>query len=315
MARKEATGAALVTARSPGAIQMAEPMEMAANPLGAAIEGLDLDVTGTEEMDAGDVRLPTWALNTKATNAETGRAVPPDEFLNTVTETSKPKLRLIVLSIHKSRMFRENDTKTQKAVVRCRSWDEVTGIHETLGERPCKGCPDHEWTTTPEGKRQRNCADVRNVLAIDREDGTVGMIKVKKAAIRGLTDYYQRFFHKKDRRRTATGQTIIRDNPLFAVETIVEPEVQSNAVGTWYVPTWTMGGVLPKEEILDSAAMLKSYLGEKREIMQATVAGEADVVIDIPDAIDTTGGPAAASFDPNEFADDAGSAAAGDGRW
>lgn len=332
MARKESTAQqtqtqAPLAAPGAGAIQMAPPVESGhalANPLGDVLEGLDLDVTGTEEMDASDVRLPTWALNSKGKNAETGRAVPDDEFLNTVAGTSKPKLRLIVLSIHKSRLFRENDPATQKPVTRCRSWDGMVGIHETVGERKCAGCPDYKWTTDAStGKRHRNCTDVLNVLAIDRDERTtIGLIKVKKAGMKGLREYYQKYFHKKASARTASGQVVIRDNPLFAVETVVEAEEQENAAGQrWFTPAWSMGGVLPKDEILASAAVLKSYLAEKVDVMRATVESDDR---DGADVIDTTGetvgggrGGASASYDSNEFADDAGGGApaAGDGRW
>jgi hypothetical protein len=297
MAKKNQESAALA---KPDAVQMAEAIEPAKNWLGDALEGLEIDVTGTEEMDASDVRLPTWALNSKGTNVETNRAVPDDEFLNTVSGTAKPQLRLVVLSNHKSRLWRENGADN-KPVTRCRSWDGKTGQHETIGERKCDGCADYKWTTSADGKRSRKCGDVFNLLAVDRETGEIGMLKVKKAAIKVFKEYYQRYFHKKSR-SVSNGQILFRDNPLFAVETVVDPEKQSNAIGTWYTAAFTLGGVLPREEILMYAGLLRSYMNEKAEHMRATVEGD-DGVPDVSDAIDTTGGPA---VNPDEFKDDAG---------
>jgi len=322
MAKKNDTPAQAALATTGGngngstGLAMAEPMELASDWLGEEIGDASFDVTGTEEMNAQDVRLPTFALNTKGKNAETGRAVAPDEFFHTVNETSKPRLRLVVLTLHKSRAWRENDDATKKPVIRCRSWDNVTGTMDTDVERKCKGCPDYEWRTDPETKkRSRRCGDVYNLVTIDRETGEPAMVRVKKAATKRVKEWYQRYFHKKRPVRTKDAQgrerVDFKDLPFFAFETLVEAVMVKGNGFDWAEPVFTLGGRLSGAEILQHADLARSFVKEFAERVERS-AHAADAIDGEPDVdvVDTTGAPTNA----DDFRDDdAGADAAASG--
>ncbi len=261
-------------------VHMAEGVEMPGDWLSEILGDDDVDVTGTEEMGQEDVRLPTWLLNSKKEDKETGRACPDDVFWNSLSETGKERLRLVVLANHKSRLWRESNANDE-LVIRCRSWDGVTGTMEDGTERPCAGCADYQWHRDPEtGRRTRRCTDVHNILAMDRETREIGVLKVKKTALRGWKEYYQRYFHKK-RQRTITDangktRTVIVDVPFFAAETIVEAEKRTGNGYTWYVPRFTFGGALSKEEILSAAEFVKAHLADYLDRAEKTDDDDAD---------------------------------------
>lgn len=285
MAKKD-TGAALAKPQS--GVMMAESAEMPADWLSDILGDADVEVTGTEEMDQSDVRLPAWLLNSKKEDKESGRQAPDDTFWNSITEKTKDKLRLVVLTNHKSRLWREEDTSGD-LVVRCSSWDGVTGEMEDGTRRPCKGCRDYEWRTDADGKRKRNCTDVYNLISLDRETNEVCVIKVKTTAIKGFRLYYQEHFHKKRQAKVKdpkTGREVLRitDIPFFAAETIVEAEKKTGPKFTWYVPRFTFGGALPREDILGAAEMVKTYLSDYLDRASKTHDDDAAA-----EAIETTG--------------------------
>ena len=287
MAKKTDESAALA---KPEQVSMAEGVEMPGDWLSDVLGDDDVDVTGTEEMGAEDVRLPTWLLNSKKEDASTGRACPEDVFWNTVTETGKERLRLVILSNHKSRIWREEDANNE-LVIRCRSWDTVEGETDSGERRRCAGCPDYQWRTDEKGKRFRRCTDVHNILAMDRETREIGVLKVKTTAIRGWRDYYQQFFHKKRAKKvvdpkTGKTKTAIVDVPFFAAETVVEAMKKTGGGFTWYVPRFAFGGALEKTEILAAAELVKGYLFEYLDRASKThdddaapaVEGSGDVI-------------------------------------
>lgn len=292
MAKNSNSSAAIAKPESPSGVTLAAPVSAPVDWLGDHLGDLNIDVTGTETMGAEDVRLPTWALNAKSgKNAETGRAVAPDEFWNTVTEKAKPKLRLIVLTNHKSREWRAEDEK-KELVTFCRSTDGVKGTMRDGTVRACEGCRDYMWEDDPKtGKRGRRCGDVYNILGIDRETQEIGIIRMKKAAVKDFRGFYQKHFYKK---RISKGRLL--DVPYFAFETVVEAEERRNDKYTWYVPRFTVGGLLPKEEIAFYAELLKSFLAEQRDRLVATVESDDENVIDVPT-------DDAASFNTSDFAD------------
>lgn len=275
-------------------VLMAAGVEMPSDWLSDVLGDDDIDVTGTEEMSQEDVRLPTWLLNSKKEDKESGRACPDDVFWNSLSEVGKDKLRLVVLTNHKSRMWRESDANDE-LVVRCRSWDNVTGEMDDGTTRQCKGCPDYRWQADEKGKRFRRCTDVHNVLAMDRETREIGVLKVKKTALRGWKDYYQQHFHKKRARKLPNGQTRIMDVPFFAAETIVEAEKRQGGGYTWYVPKFVFGGALPKDEILGAADFVKAHVSDYLDRASKT---EDDA--DEPEA----SGGATDYVDASEFSDD-----------
>lgn len=294
MAKGKNESAALAKPSSSGVL-MAETIEMPKDWLSDVLGDVELGVTGTEEMGQEDVRLPSWLLNSKKEDKESGRQAPDDTFWNTITETTKDKLRLVVLTNHKSRQWREEDKATKKLAVQCSSWDGVNGRMADDTTRPCAKCPDYEWRTDPQTKkRSRRCTDVYNLVSLDRETGTVCVVKVKKTAIKGFRLFYQTYFHKK-RRAMIGGKLRIVDNPFFAAETVVESEKREGGGYTWYVPRFTFGGALPKEEILGAAEIVESYLHEYLERASKTAdAEESEEPASGGDVIDAS-----------EFSDDA----------
>lgn len=307
-----ASGAAITKSSPAGGIGLASEMEMPNDWLGEHLGDLDLDVTGTESMGAEDVRLPTWALNAKSgKNADTGRAVAPDEFWNTVTEKAKPKLHLVVLTNHKSREWRGDDGSGDLKTF-CRSSDGVRGVMADGTERACAKCPDYEWKTDPQtGKRSRRCGDVSNVLAVDRETQEIGMIRVKKTAIKEFQSFYQKHFHKKRiAKDKKTGKTTVSDVPFFVFETIVEADERKSDKFTWYVPKFSIGGLLPLDEIAFYASLLKSYMTEHLERVVRTVEVDDDNVIDVPAADGSSGGD---SYSAEDFSDDGPAPSASEG--
>lgn len=296
-----------------GALAVAEPMALANDWIGDELGDASFDLpTGTEEMGREDVRIPTWALNAKGTNIETGRPVAIDEFWNTLSGEAKARLRLVVLSNHKSRAWRENDKATNKPVDRCRSWDNVTGQMEDGSERPCKGCPDYEWRTDAvTKKRSRRCGDIHNLLVMDRETSEIAMVRVKKAATKAVKEFYQKYFHKK-RRVEQTDQSgkkrmVFLDFPFFVFETVVESKmVSDNAGHNWAVPVFTIGGRLMKEEILVCADLVRSYLTDFVDRVRTSAEAADRVDTSEPDG-EVIDGTTAAPIDSNEFKDDAAS--------
>ena len=309
---KKAEQAALATSGGQQ-IQMAEAVEMPKDWLSDVLGDEDLDVTGTEGMGAEDVRLPTWALNAKSgKDADTGRAVPPDVFWNTLTEKAKPTLRLVVLTNMKTREWRESDDNDD-LVTKCRSFDCVTGEMEDGTTRPCDGCPDYEWRTDEKGKRFRRCTDVYNVLGLDRETQEVGMLRVKKTAIKSFKNFYQKGFYKKRPKKNASGKVSFVDMPFFVYETVVESEENKTDKFTWYTPRFTLGGALPKDEILAMGSLVKSYLSDHADRLHATMAVDEDVI----DVADDNGASAGGSsggdgkLDAAAFSDDGGEGGGG----
>lgn len=307
MAKKDNGGSTTTAIAKAESVQMAAGVDMPSDWLSDILGNDALEVTGTEEMDQSDVRLPAWLLNSKKEDKESGRQAPDDTFWNSITEKTKDKLRLVVLTNHKSRQWREEDPGTKEFTIRCSSWDAKTGTMASGTTRPCAGCPDYEWRTDANGKRSRRCTDVYNLISLDRETRDVCVVKVKKTAIKGFRLYYQEHFHKKRPAKvrdpkTGRERVAITDIPFFAAETIVEAEKKQGGGYTWYVPRFAFGGALPKEEILGAAELVKSYLGEYLE--RAAKTTDADVV----DAIEATG----EAIDSNEFRDDAGAASASD---
>lgn len=322
MAKEATKKSEAITKEASGGLKLADPVDLARDAIAEAYgDEVPFDVTGTEEMGAADVRLATWALNTKGTDNVVTR---PNEFLNTVTEEVKPKLRLAILTNHKTRQWREN--VDNQPVTRCRSWDGVTGEMEDGKQRQCDGCPDYEWKTDPNTKkRSRRCGDVYNLVAIDRESGEIGVLRVKKAATKKVREFYQRYFHKK-RRVTITDQntnkpkTVVRDYPFFAFETVVGATMMKGDGFVWAEPTFELGGLLPKDELLAYRDLAVSFLEEQNDRLRATVAhaDASDVDVD-GDVIDTTGGPVSSAEqrerNASEFSDGQPAASESGNRW
>lgn len=276
------------------------------DPLAGVLGGEDLGVTGAEEMGREDVRIPAFAWNTKFVDKATGEPIPPTRFLNTITEEVKPKLRLQVITNHKSRAWSEFDEAEGKRLTHCRSWDCVTGTMAEGGERACAQCPDYQWRKDPEtGKNTRRCSDVYNLVVLDRETGDIAMLRLRKTAIAPFRDFYQKHFYRK---RPVAGRVGAKvDLPLFAVETHVSLKMERSGSMSWATPVFERGDVLGRDEILAGAQAVRDF----REVHLAALERAAEQA----EHIDGGGESGDTSFDFG--ANDGGSspAAAGAGRF
>ncbi len=283
MARKiEGASTALAKEEPAGALAFVDPLA------GILAEGDVLDVTGAEELGAGDVRIPVLVFNTKFTPAGQNDPIPPTRFLQTITEDVREKVTLQIVYDHKSRTWSTFDEKLGKRVVHCRSWDVVTGRMEDGHERPCKGCPDYEWTRDEaSGKNVRNCGDVHNLVAIDRETQDVVMMPLRKTAISPFREYFQRHFYRK--RPIAGSPPRKVDLPLFARETIATLRMERDGGMAWAMPVFEPGPMLSRDEILFGADTCRDFIAVR--LRQLETAAEA------ADALEAPAGKGDASFD------------------
>lgn len=261
--------------------------------LAGVLGDLELDTDGLEETDGSDRRISALVFNFKGTTPD-GEPIPANAFFDTVTEEVSKKKRLALLTVHKSNAWSEFDQAEGRTKMRCRSWDRVTGEMEDGRRRSCDGCPDKQWRRDPDtGKRSRNCADVHNVVAVDLDDGQPKIIRCKKTSERPWKDYLNRHFFGK---RIVNG---VRKNfPLFARETVLSLEMVKGGANTYAVPKFEPGQVFSKEEIVFFAESARAY----REVHLDDVRKVAEGAPDDGDAPESD----PASFDPNEFSDDAG---------
>lgn len=257
--KNEALATAEQTANSPAtALARASAAELALDPLaGVLLEGDIVTDTGTEEL-ANDARIPRWAFNLTTLTGDDGKPVEVRKtvFVQTVSGKVVPKLRLQVISDHKSRQWKEQ--REGKGVVLCSSWDNVTGrMPETNVERPCLGCPDFAWSKNEKGENKRRCGEVHNVFALDLDTLDVAILSVKKTAIRSWKDYYSKYFHKQRGVRGPDGTLRKVDLPFFARETIVELELKTRGAESWAVPVFRAGPVLERAQVLDGHTLAR----------------------------------------------------------
>jgi hypothetical protein len=235
-----------------------------------AVLGLadEIDVTGTEELGASDVRIPAIVFNTNYVPPGSKDPIPKTRFLNTLTEEVKEKLRLQVVIDHKSRAWSEFDEGDGKRITHCRSWDAITGRMEDGTQRPCAGCPDYNWQRV-DGKNTRKCGDVHNLVAIDRDSGEAVMLALRRTAIRPFTEYFQKHFHRKRPHPKRPGARV--DMPLFAYETMVELNLERGGGMSWAEPVFERGGEpLSADEIRAGAQACRDfrdvYLGQLERV-------------------------------------------------
>lgn len=134
--------------------------------LAEALEGIDFGDGGLGEVDMTDVKIGRlrWNYNKPVNGEEVKRS----DLVNTLTNEVTPKKRLVFLHLHKTRRFATYDDATGKSEVHCKSDDAKIGTPSSGGSRKCEGCPHAAWKTI-EGKRVKDCDEVANVLAMDRD--------------------------------------------------------------------------------------------------------------------------------------------------
>lgn len=276
------------------------------------LAGLDVSFEddGLRELDASDYKVAALVLNFKGTD-EKGRAILPDLFYNTVEETTVEKVNGVLLHLHKTNLWSEFDKATNETVIRCRSFDRVTGEMADGTKRPCEGCPDAEWRTV-DGKRTRNCGDVYNLFGVDRESGQPFVYRAKKTSLPIIKSHLQK--HHIGRRTVetidpATGKRKVgRANyPLFAFAVTLSAKMMQNGSTTWAVPVITRGELLSADEMMEHSAS-QQFLAQNLAAMFGDIERKAEAA----DSGDTSFDPSSPGFGGekgNDFQDAPSSAA------
>lgn len=243
-----------------------------------ALDGLDVGVTGLEEVDSSERRIAGLVLN--FTGLVDGNQPPKNHLVNTVTEEVSKEKTLVLLTLHKSKQYTEF-VQGEGTKRRCSSWDGVVGTMEDGRSRRCAGCPDAEWRKDASGKSSRNCGDVHNIVALDRATNDLLMIRAKKTALDPWKAYLNKYFLGK--RTLPDGRKA--DMPLFAFETRLSGKMEQKNGSAYAIPVFepVMGedrnpAVLPRAEVqlyLETAKGVREmYLDRVREVAESTDAAD-----------------------------------------
>lgn len=208
--------------------------------------GFDLD--GLEEIDGSDIKLPLKVFNMKGTDGA-GDPIPPNVFFDTVTETTKKRLDLVLLTLHKTHLWSAFNSAESRTEIKCRSFDRQTGTMDDGTERPCKGCPDAQWRTEA-GKRTRNCGPVYNVFAIERDTKQPCAIRFKRTSLPVIQAHLNKHHIG---RRIVNGKRA--NYPLFSFA--VTASLKMSDDGKYAIPVLERGPVLDRAEIEMAAESAK----------------------------------------------------------
>jgi hypothetical protein len=265
------------------------------------LDGLDLGDAddGLGELGREELTVGTLALNAKRTDAN-GRQIGADMLFNTVDETARESDNATLLCRDKTRSYTRYDETEQRTHVLCRSEDLITGTMADGHTRKCERCPDAEWTTDKEtGKRGTNCAVTHSVLALDRDQQQLFIIRFRKTS-----EPLWRAHLKKHHigRRVQHGK--ISNYPLYTYAVRLSGKMAS-AKATYALPVIEPVGVLPPEEIKMCAETVAAYRDQMRGWVARAEA--ADVDAHASDADDSAGGDT--SFATDKFVDAPGGAA------
>lgn len=247
------------------ALAIAPNDELAAAGLG----DIDCETDGLEEIGREDIRISARVFNMRGTDAN-GDPIPKNVFFDTVDETTSKRVDAVLLSLHKTNLYSYFDNDKDETVKVCSSYDRVTGTMRETGEtRPCKGCPDSQWTRK-DGKPKRNCGEVYNVAGIDRETQMPFMIRFRRTSLEPIKSYLQK--HHIGRRVMSvkdpeTGKTkIVRRNyPLFAFK--CELTLKMDDSGKYALPVLNRGEVLAPEEFESYKDASEQFRENMRELV------------------------------------------------
>jgi len=257
--------------------------------LAGLIDELDVSDDGLTEVSAEDIKLPVKVWNFKGVDA-TGDPIPPNVFYDTVTERWARSIDLMLINLHKTNEWRQYDEAEGRSRVLCRSFDQLKGTMEDGTVRPCQGCPDAQWTTTPEGKRTRHCGPVYNVFAAELESRQPCVLRFKRTSLPAIQSYLNKHHIG---RRVQNGK---RSNwPLFVFS--VRASLRMSDDKKYALPVLEKTGILSKEDIAQGA--------ETVEYVKTVLLGELGKVIEA-DGADASEGGGDTSFDPDKFAADEG---------
>lgn len=270
---------------------MAKPKETndTAAPLATltndVLGGLDLGADaddGLGETDQSDYRDAALVLNFKGKD-KNGRAIPPDVFYNTLTETTHEKVSAVFCLLHKTNLYSKFDKARNKTDIICRSFDRVTGTMSDGTIRPCEGCPDAKWYQGQgddgKPKRMKNCSEVYNVFGVDRDSAQAIVVRYKKTSLPVIKTYLQK--HHLGR-RLVKGKRL--NYPLYAFGVTMTAKLAADGA-TYAVPILERAEVLSEEEIRVHALNTKA-LGERMrgvlERLEDQVEGrEVDTSFDV----------------------------------
>jgi hypothetical protein len=210
----------------------------------AALGDMDFGDDGLGPLDRDDLKLAAYVLNMAGTSKD-GRAIPKDEFYNTVDERSKHKVNAVFLHRHKSNLYSRWIESENRTEIVCRSFDRVTGtLQESQRTRPCKGCPDAEWHEVTDGdgktKRKKNCSEVYNIFAVDTDESLGFVVRFKRTSLPVIRSYLAKHHIG---RRLVKGERSNYPLHVFAVE------MTGKMTGTFAVPVINRGRVLSGDEI------------------------------------------------------------------
>lgn len=269
MSKRKGDGDTTTTANEPSSALVRPPSDEEAAALAALNEaGFGEDAAdGLHEINASDLRTPLKLYNLKKGEAVNGKVV-QDCFFDTIDQTVTNDLHLVLLALHKSHSFKKWSNKDQRSELMCSSYDRVTGTWAEDGHaRPCKGCPDRNWTRTAEGKPQQNCTEVWTVAAFDLEGQKVCLIKFKRTSLDAIRNHLQA--HHINRRPLPGGK---RGNiPLFAYR--VHVTIAMHKSGNYALPAIERGAMLSVADL----RVMRESADAVLESMQARIAAsEAD---------------------------------------
>ena len=156
----------------------------------AVLDGLELASDGLDEVGNEDFKIALKVWNMKGTTPD-GEPIPPNVFFDTVDEKSSKTLRLVFLTLHKSKAWQAFDEQSKKMKTFCRSNDRAMGIMEGGTERPCANCPDAQWRNEG-GKRKRNCSDVYSAVALDLDTQQPCTLRFKRTSLPVIQSHLQK---------------------------------------------------------------------------------------------------------------------------
>lgn len=265
-----------------------------------ALAGVLADVgvsdDGLTEVGAEDIKLPAKVFNFKGIDPS-GDPIPPNVFYDTITETTARTLDLMLINLHKTNEWREYDEAEGRSKVRCRSFDQVTGVMADSGlVRPCQGCPDAQWTSmeTSDGKtkRTRRCGPVYNVFAAELATRQPCVLRFKRTSLPVIQTYLNK--HHIGRRLVAGKRT---NWPLFVFHCKASLKMSDDK--KYAIPVLEKLEILSREDIAQGAATVQYVkdvlLGELTKIIETDRSDEA-----------AANGGGDTSFDPDKFAADEG---------
>lgn len=232
--------------------------------LGGLELGADAD-DGLGEADQSDYRDAALVLNFKGKD-KNGRAIPPDVFYNTISETTHERVHLTLCLLHKTNLYSKFDKARNKTDIICRSFDRVQGTMDNGTIRPCEGCPDAKWYqgTGDDGKpkRMKNCSEVYNLMGVDRDTAQPVVVRFKKTALPVIKTYLQK--HHLGR-RLVKGKRL--NYPLYAFSVTMTAKLAADGA-TYAVPILERGDVLTEDEIRVHAENTKALNQRMRGVLE-----------------------------------------------